>query len=115
MNGCGGIFRIACRLSGTITKYLRLGKAAHFLSNRSTYVREGSRYIAGVSEMGEQGITNLNTKGTTLQLFSLLLSVAMHTLIRFLSDFVCSVLHLRSYLSGFSKVRIKMYVSLERA
>lgn len=33
VNGCGGIFGIAYRLSGTIIKYLRLGKASHFLSN----------------------------------------------------------------------------------
>lgn len=115
VNGCGGIFGIAYRLSGTIIKYLRLGKASHFLSNWSMYVQEGSRYIAGVTEMGEQDITNLNTKGTTLQLFSLLLSVAIYTLTRFLSDFVCSVLPLRSYLPGFSKARIKIHASLERA
>ena len=94
-----------CSLSVTIIKYLRLGKAARFLSNWSMDNWEGSPYIAGVSEMGDQDITNLNSKATSLQLLSLLLSVAAHILVWFLNDFVCSVLPSKSYLPGFSSGR----------
>lgn len=111
---------MVCMFSGTITIWFRLGKAAHFLSNQGTCVQEDPRYIAAhqgclvESWTGEEDTINLNIKTAFPQLLSPLLSVAIHTLIWFLDDFVCSVLPLKTYLCGFSKARVKMYASLER-